>query len=70
MAVATKAPVLTRRELQVLRGIVAELTYPEIAARIGLSYESVKTYATRLRVKTGRKTKTGLALWGAKRFKV
>jgi len=56
---------LSERERDVLHGIVEDKTYREIAAGMGVSTETVKTYANRLRRKLGINSKTGLALWAA-----
>ncbi len=61
-----KKPELTEREKELLRGVVADKTYAEIAYTMGLSYETVKSYAARIRGKLGINTKIGLALWAAK----
>lgn len=60
---------LTDKERTVLKGILRDQTYPEIANAMGLSFESVKTYATRLRTKLGIKTKVGLAMFAQKHEK-
>lgn len=57
---------LTPREIEVLKGIADDKTYAQIAHNIKLSYDSVKSYANRLRAKLGCDTKVGLALWAAK----
>lgn len=57
---------LSDREESVLRGIVADKTYPVIARDLGISRETVKVYARRLRTKIGVSTKVGLALWAVK----
>lgn len=62
-------PELSPRELQLLAGIVTAKTYPQIAYDLGLSLETIKTYAARLRAKLGVDTKVGLALWAAKHLK-
>lgn len=54
---------LSTRERDVLRGIASERTYAQIAHKLGLSHETVKEYAKRLRAKIGVDTKVGLALW-------
>lgn len=54
---------LSGRERDVLRGIVADKTYARIAHDLGISHETVKSYANRLRAKLGISTKIGLALW-------
>lgn len=54
---------LTSREKQVVALIVKDLKYREIATILGLGYETVKTYAARIRSKLGLKTKVAVALW-------
>lgn len=54
---------LSGRERAVLRGIAEDKTYAQIAYGLGLSYETVKSYANRLRAKLGVNSKTGLALY-------
>lgn len=56
---------LSERERDVLRGIVEDKTYAQIAHGMGLSFETVKVYANRLRAKLGIRSKTGLALWAS-----
>ena len=63
---ALKAKDLSERERQVLEGIVADKTYPQIGHDLGLSFETIKMYAARLRTKLGIDTKVGLAIWGSK----
>jgi DNA-binding CsgD family transcriptional regulator len=58
-----EAQALSEREKDVLAGIGQDKTYAEIARDLGVSHETVKSYATRLRAKLGIKTKVGLALW-------
>jgi DNA-binding NarL/FixJ family response regulator len=61
-----KAPQLTERELDVLRGIADGLTNAQIGQRIDVSYETVKTYINRLRTKLGVRTKTAIAVYAVK----
>lgn len=61
-----KSTGLTDRDKQLLAGVVAAKTYGEIAAALGLSFETVKSYMARLRTKLGVQTKVELALWAAK----
>lgn len=56
-------PQLSERELSVLRGVVAWQTNSVIGNNLGLSYETVKTYVTRLRTKLGVPTKTALGVY-------
>lgn len=60
---------LSDKERTVLKGILRDQTYPQIAHQMGLSHESVKTYASRLRAKLGINTKIGLALFAQKHEK-
>ena len=60
---------LSPRERTVLRGILDDKTYVEIAHAMSLSLESIKTYSARMRAKLGVKTKTGLALFAQKHEK-
>jgi DNA-binding CsgD family transcriptional regulator len=54
---------LSARELDVARAIAEGKTYAEIGNALGVGFETVKTYADRLRTKTGRRTKKQLAEW-------
>ena len=56
-------PKLTPREIEVVKLIVEGLRYKEIAAELGLSYETVKTYVGRIRKKLGVSSKTEVAMW-------
>ena len=58
-----KPPALSARELAILRGIAEAKTYAQIADDLGLGYETVKSYTTRIRTKLGIRTKVGLALY-------
>jgi len=57
---------LTKRELQVAQLVAQGLKYKEIASSLGLGYETVKTYATRVRRKLGVNSKVGIAMWAMK----
>lgn len=57
---------LSRRQHEVLVGIAEGKKYHEIAAELGLTYETVKTYVRRLREKLGLKSKVQLAIWATK----
>ena len=57
-----RADKITERELLVLRGIVEGLTDAKIGERLGVSYETVKTYVNRIRTKLGVRTKTEIAV--------
>ena len=54
---------LTERELQVVILIGACMTYLEIAEELELGYETIKTYASRVRKKLNLKSKIAVALW-------
>lgn len=56
------AVALKPREMEVLVQIVAGLTNAEIGLKLGLGYETIKTYVNRLRTKLGASTKTQLAV--------
>ena len=60
---------LSERERAVLRGIAEDKTYAQIAHSMGVSHETVKSYATRLRAKLGLDTKVGLALYWERNLK-
>lgn len=64
-----RRPEVTTREADILRGILAHKTYPQIANGLGLSLETIKSYAARLRAKLGVDTKVGLALWAERNLK-
>jgi two-component system response regulator DegU len=54
---------LTAREQQVVILICKNLKYREIAEQLGLGYETVKTYANRIRTKLGLTSKVAVVLW-------
>lgn len=58
---------LTPRERQVVLLIQQNKKYREIAAELGLGYETVKTYATRIRKKLDLSSKVAVALWAQKK---
>ena len=66
MTVGARIKPLSRREKQILRGIVRGWKYREIADDLGLSYETIKTYAQRLREKLNVTSKVQLAIWALK----
>lgn len=68
-AAVKKHPELTDRELELLRGILADKTYPQIAHGMGVSLETVKSYTARIRAKLGVDSKVGLALWAVRNLK-
>lgn len=61
----TKAFGLTRRELQVLREVVAGYTNKEIAERIGISENTVKAHLAHIFDKLGASNRVELALFAA-----
>jgi DNA-binding NarL/FixJ family response regulator len=52
---------LSKREIEVLRGIASGLSYKEIAVQMNIGVRSVETYRARLASKTGCRTKVALA---------
>ena len=54
---------LSPRELDVVRRIVEGKKYRDIADELGLGYETIKTYAARIRRKLGVNSKTEIATW-------
>jgi DNA-binding NarL/FixJ family response regulator len=52
---------LTAREWQVVQLIQQDKKYREIATELGLGYETVKTYATRIRRKLNLSSKVAVA---------
>jgi len=54
---------LTGRELQVVVLIGKNKKYREIAEELDLGYETVKTYAARIRRKLKVNSKVAVALW-------
>lgn len=54
---------LSPRELDVVRRIVEGKKYRDIADELGLGYETIKTYAARIRSKLGVHSKTEIATW-------
>lgn len=55
--------VLTVRERQVVLLICKDMKYKDIATKLGLGYETVKTYATRIRRKLKLSSKVAVVLW-------
>lgn len=51
---------LGKRELEVLQGVVADQHDGEIAAALGLSRHTIRTYARRLRAKLGGNSRVQL----------
>jgi len=60
---------LSDRELAVVRGIAEGKTYQHIADELDLGYETVRTYAARVRKKLSL-TKAGIAAWAVRNQKV
>lgn len=58
---------LTPRERQVVLLIQQNKKYREIASELGLGYETIKTYATRIRKKLDLSSKVAVALWAQKK---
>lgn len=64
-----KKPSLSPRDMDLLRGVRAGKKYADIAHDIGVGFETVKCYMSRLRAKLGVDTKVGLALWAERNLK-
>ena len=62
-------PNLSPRETELLKLIVEDKTYPQIAKAMGVGLETIKCYSSRLRAKLGVDTKVGLALWAARNLR-
>lgn len=54
---------LTEREKQVVYYICKDYKYGMIAHELGLSFETIKTYVTRIRKKLNVSSKVGIVLW-------
>ena len=54
---------LTDRERQVVALIGKDMKYKDIATKLGLGYETVKTYSARIRKKLKLGSKVAVALW-------
>lgn len=61
-----KTTKFTEKQTAVLCGILSGKTYEAIGTELGLSRETIKTYVSRLRIKTNTGNKVMLALWIAK----
>jgi len=59
-------PKLTEKEKQLLRYCIEDLTYLEIAEKMGTSSKSVEGYRHKLFEKLGAKTRTGLAMYAVR----
>lgn len=62
MAKAKKSP-LTPREREVVRQIALGHKYREIAANMGVGYETIKTYSVRIRTKLKLSSRWQVGLW-------
>jgi two-component system nitrate/nitrite response regulator NarL len=58
---------LSPREQEIVALIVKGLTYRQMAAQIGLTEETVKTYAGRVRQKLKLSSKVQIAVWAMQR---
>lgn len=70
MAVQKKPLDLSPRERDVLRRIVRGDRYTDIANRLHLSYETIKTVTNRIRAKLGVRSKAELAERGEEYFRL
>ncbi len=61
---------LSPREKEVLRGVLREETYAEIATALNVGFETVKMHMRRIRTKLGISTKSGLAVWASRNLEV
>lgn len=59
----TTTTALSDRETEVVEQIAQGKTYVEIAEDLGLTFETVKTYAARIRKKLNVNSKIKIALW-------
>jgi len=62
----TAGPALTERELAVLKGISAGMSYKEIAHELGIGVKSVETYRARLARKLGLATRAELVRYAVR----
>ena len=60
---------LSERERQVVELIHENLTYSEIAIKLEIGYETVRTYVNRLKDKTGKRSRGDLAKWFSRKYK-
>ena len=56
-----KVATLSRREMEILVGLVAGQTNPEIAASLGISFRTVEVHRYNMREKLGERTTNGAA---------
>jgi len=56
-------PMLSERELEILNLICSELSCPEIAEKINLSFSTVEKHRANLIMKSGSKNTAGLVRW-------
>lgn len=63
--VAAAAPKLNKRETDILLLLGQGKNYGEVASALGVSYETVRSHARRLRRRLQLGNKTRLALWAA-----
>ncbi len=54
---------LSPREIDVVTGFLQGRSYQQVAETLGLSFETVKTYAVRIRRKLKIRTKVEMVLW-------
>ena len=59
----SKTKELSGQELAVLQHLIAGLTYRQIAKRLHIGYETVRTYMDRIRSKCGKRNRTQIAVW-------
>ncbi|MEZ5657822.1 MAG: LuxR C-terminal-related transcriptional regulator [Burkholderiaceae bacterium] len=64
---AVESALLSARELEVAHAVLRGMTDKQIAAELGLSVSTVRTYLNRLFDKTGTNRRAGLAQWLARR---
>lgn len=57
---------LTDHQRLILQLVAEGLTMQEIADRVGIGYETIRTHIDRLRRKVGVDNKTALAVWAVK----
>lgn len=57
---------LTPREKDILRGVMAGHTYAVLADKLGLRYDTLRSYVKKLRKKLGIASKSALAVWAVR----